>query len=96
MELAAGTISEEVLVLDGVEEDGVGFTGDDQLFAGAVAGHVELSVLIILGGLSLRSFLSRQQTRHEAGETGREPRCRPLVELAEGHTRTEQSSRPGQ
>jgi hypothetical protein len=30
----AGTIAEEVLVLDGVEEDGVGFTGKDQLLAG--------------------------------------------------------------
>jgi hypothetical protein len=33
MELAAGTISEEVLVLEGVEEDGVGFAGDDQAFS---------------------------------------------------------------
>jgi hypothetical protein len=96
MELAAGTILEEVLVLDGVKEDGVGFTGDDQLFAGAVAGHIELSVAIVLGGLSLRPLLSCQQTRHEAGETGRQPRGCPLVEFAEGHTRAEQSSSPGQ
>jgi hypothetical protein len=34
MELVAGTIAEEVLVLDGVEEDGVGFTGKDQSLAG--------------------------------------------------------------
>jgi hypothetical protein len=34
MELAAGTILEELLVLDVVKEDGVGFMGDDQSFAG--------------------------------------------------------------
>jgi hypothetical protein len=59
MALVAGTISEEVLILDGVEEDGVGFTGEDQLFPGAVAGHIELLVAIILGGFSLRPLLSR-------------------------------------
>jgi hypothetical protein len=96
MKLVAGTISEEVLVLDGVEEDGVRFMAEDQSFPGAVAGHVEPSVAIILGGLLLRSLLSCQQTRHEAGEIDRQPRGRPLVELAEDHTPTEQSSSPGQ
>jgi hypothetical protein len=51
MELAAGAMSEEVFVLDGIEEGGVGFSGDGQSFAWAVAGHVELSVAIVLGGL---------------------------------------------
>jgi hypothetical protein len=53
MELVAGTISEEVLVHDSVKEDGVGFTSEDQLSAGALAGHVEPLVAIILGGLRL-------------------------------------------
>jgi hypothetical protein len=95
MELAARTMSEEVLVLDGIEVGGVGFSVDDQLFAGTVAGHVDLSVAIVLGGLWLRPLLSCQQTRHEAGETGHQPRGRPLVEFAEGHTSTEQSTSPG-
>jgi hypothetical protein len=60
MELVAGTIAEEVLVLYGVEEDGIGFTSKDQSFAGAVAGHVELSIAVILCGLPLRPLLSRQ------------------------------------
>jgi hypothetical protein len=60
MELVEGTIAEEVLVLDGVEEDGVGFRGKDQLLAGTVAGHVELSVEVIFGGFPLRPLLSRQ------------------------------------
>jgi hypothetical protein len=96
MELIAGTILEEVLFLDGVKEDGVNFTGEDQLFAGAVASHVEPSVAIILGGFLLRPLLSCQQRCHEAGGTGHQPRGRPLVELVEGHTPTEQSSSPGQ
>jgi hypothetical protein len=60
MELVAGTIAEEVLVLDGLEEDGIGFTSKDQSFAGAVAGHVELSITVVLRGLPLGPNLSRQ------------------------------------
>jgi hypothetical protein len=60
MELVAGTIAEEVLVLDSVNEEGVGFTGRDQSFAGAVAGHVEPSIAVVLRGLLLRPLLSRQ------------------------------------
>jgi hypothetical protein len=95
MELAARTMSEEVLILDGVKESGVSISGKDQSLVWAVAGHVELSVAMILGGFLLRTLLSHQQTRHEAGEAGRQPRGRPLVELAEGHTSTEQSTTPG-
>jgi hypothetical protein len=96
MELSAGTMSEEVLVLDGVKEGRVSLLGvEDQSLAWAVAGHVESSVAIILCGFLLRTLLSRQQTRHEAGEAGHQPRGRPRVELAEGHTLTEQSTSPG-
>jgi hypothetical protein len=62
MELIAGTIAEEVHVLNGVKEDGVGFTGKDQSLAGVVAGHVELSVAVIVGGFPLKPLLSRQYT----------------------------------
>jgi hypothetical protein len=88
-------MSEEVLVLDGLKEGGVSFSGDDQSFALAVAGHVDLSVAIILHGFLLITLLSSQHTRYEAGEAGRQPRGRPLVEFAEGHTSTEQSTNPG-
>jgi hypothetical protein len=60
MELVAGTIAEEVLVVDGVEEDGIGFMSKDQSFAGAVAGHVELSITVVHRGLPLRPLSSRQ------------------------------------
>jgi hypothetical protein len=71
MELAAGTMSEEVLVLEGVKKGGVSLSSEDQSLAWAVAGHVELSVAIILCGFLLRTLLSCQQTRHEAGDAGR-------------------------
>jgi hypothetical protein len=35
-ELVRGAIAEKVLVLDGVEEDGIGFTSKDQSFARGV------------------------------------------------------------
>jgi hypothetical protein len=88
MELAVGTMSEEVLVLDGIKEGGVSLSGDDQSLVWAVVGHVELSVAIILRGFLLRTPLSCQQTGHEAGEAGCQPRGHPIVELAEGHTST--------
>jgi hypothetical protein len=94
-ELVTGAIAEKVLVLDSVKEDGIGFPSKDQSFAGAVAGHVESAITVVLCGLLFGPLLSRHSTRHEAGEAGRQPRGRPLVELAEGHARAAQSSSPG-
>jgi hypothetical protein len=60
MELVTGTIAEKVIVLDGVKEDGISFTIKDQSFAGAVAGHVELAITVVVCGLLLGPLLSCQ------------------------------------
>jgi hypothetical protein len=56
----AGAISQEVLILDSVKEDGMGLASKDQSFSGAVAGHVKLAVTIVFRCLPLGPFLSRQ------------------------------------
>jgi hypothetical protein len=59
-EFCAGAIAHKVLVLDGVKEDGIGFSSKDQSFAGAVSGHVKSAITIVLRGLSLGPLLSCQ------------------------------------
>jgi hypothetical protein len=59
-EFGAGAIAHQVLMYDGVKEDGIGFSSKDQSFAGAVAGHVKSAITIVLHGFPRGPLLSCQ------------------------------------